>query len=113
MSPKLQKKPPRVVYHYNKADPDDIKTKCKDFVSSYFEHSPDEKSVEENWNFFKDSLNEVMTNIPHKKVSGKPSYPYINKSLIREMSKMVKLYHKAIYSYQGQATLVYLHKETK
>ena len=112
MSPKLQKKPPRVVYHYNKADPDDIKTKCKDFVSSYFEHSPDEKSVEENWNFFKESLNEVMTNIPHKKVSGKPSYPYINKSVIREMSKMVKLYHKAIATKDKQHWS-YLHKETK
>ena len=41
MRPKLQRKPVRTIYQYDKANKDDIKTQCSQMTSTYFERNPD------------------------------------------------------------------------
>ena len=96
MHPKLQRKPVRTIYQYDRANKDDIKTQCSQMISTYFERNPDEIAVEDNWLFFKSSILSIMSHIPHRSSKAKTSHPYITKEITREMNKRDRLYKKAI-----------------
>ena len=95
MRPKVQRKAVRKIYQYDKANKEDIKKRCSEMTSQYFERSPDEASVEENWHFLKSNILSIMSYIPHRNSKSKVSHPYISKKIIREMDKRDKLYKKA------------------
>nr|XP_054755967.1 uncharacterized protein LOC129261972 [Lytechinus pictus] len=95
MRPKLQRKPVRRIYQYDKADKQDIKERCSQMSYDYFERSPEDISVEDNWIFFKTSLLSIMSHIPHRNSRPKTSHPYITSKIIREMNKRDRLYKKA------------------
>jgi hypothetical protein len=98
MTPRLQKKPPRKIYKYSKADTDDIKKCLEEATEEYFQRSPDNLDVEDNWNFFKQALKKAQDKIPHRTTKGKPSHPFIDRNIIKEMNKRDKLYKKALTS---------------
>ena len=96
MRPKLQRKPIRTIYQYDRANKDDIKTRCSPMSSTYFERNPDEMAVEDNWLFFKSYILSIMSHIPHRSSKAKTSHTYITKELTRKMIKRDRLYKKAI-----------------
>lgn len=96
LPPKLERKSSRKIYKYDKANKTEVQKCITEATEKYFEDNPNERTVEENWNFFKSTIDSVMRQIPSKTWNGKPSHPYVSRSIIQQMRKRDKLYGKAI-----------------
>jgi hypothetical protein len=96
IAPKLKRKPPRKLFMYHKSDPEAIKTSLNTEAEKFLGSSPEENSVETNWAAFKSIVHTHMEKfIPHKMSRSKPSYPWINQHIIRQMRKRDSLFRKA------------------
>ena len=85
------KKQPREIQLFNKADWTRIKETIKSSSAEFFKNSPDEKPVNTNWQYAKSSLSDVISKfVPSKKVSGRYKPPWMtgkNKRLIRKKQR--------------------------
>ena len=96
MKPKLQKKPQRKVYMFDKADQQALKSDVENFVRNFLASNPENQTVDTNWDKVRDTLSEIVdTRVPSKLSKGKRSLPWISADLKRKMRKRDKLFSKA------------------
>ena len=80
---RVNRKPPRKVYQFKKADMNQVRDKCKQFCE-YYTSQVQSHSASENWNTFKNGLNQVIEeNIPTKMIKEKHNLPWITQSIKR------------------------------
>ena len=66
MGPKTQKKPPRTIYQYDKANKTHIKDIFLKSSQDFSASTPEQHTVEENWAYFKNTRKDVQSIIPTK-----------------------------------------------
>ena len=94
--PKLQKKPQRKIFKFDKADPEVLKSEVSLFVQCFLSSNPENKSVNSNWTDITDSLNNIVNeHVPSKLSKGKPNLPWISSGVKRKMRKRDKLFSLA------------------
>ena len=97
MSLKFKRKPPRKIFSYDKADTESLRSSLTENAKDFLASSPENNSVDTNWNKFKDIVNSHMDKfIPYKMSKAKQSFPWINQTIKREMRKRDRLYRKYI-----------------
>jgi len=65
------------------------------FKDSFFQSDPYQRPVEDNWNYFKDMIFEIMNkHIPSKMVKNHREAPWLNQEIKRKISKRRRLYKK-------------------
>ena len=88
------KKKPREIQLFNKADWTSMKKAIKSSSENFFKNKPEENPVNTNWLYLKTCLANVTQNfVPSKKVSGRYRSPWItgkNKRLIRKKQRAYK-----------------------
>jgi hypothetical protein len=95
MKAKINKKAPRKVFMYSKANMKELEEDLKTF-SENFAQEHGNRSLEENWNLFKTTLTSLMDkHIPHKMLSGKFHLPWLTKEIMRAIRKKQRIYNKA------------------
>lgn len=93
---KIDPKPPRIVPQWRKANINEFRLQVRSFASKYFTENPDTRTVDENWNVFKNALNAIVkSNIPHKTYKGYKGAPWFNNELKKMARKKEKLYARA------------------
>ena len=93
---KIPIKPPRNVPLWKKVNDDDFRKHAANLANEFFDLQPENRSVEENWTYFKDSFNDIVTkNIPHKLIKGRMRAPWFSTKLKRLASKKEKFYIRA------------------
>jgi hypothetical protein len=93
---KLSTKPPRNVPLWRRVDTESFKELVATLASDFFKLDPMERSVEDNWTWFRDSLNELVEkNVPHKLMKGNAKAPWFTSKLKRLCSKKEKFYIRA------------------
>ena len=92
---KLNKKKPRTIYLYERGNMDSLREQLKDHYNIFKELSPS-RTVEENWNDFKNTLYKVMTTtIPRKNLTSRTNVPWMTYKIRREIRRKQRLYNKA------------------
>ena len=95
ISPHYNKKMPRTVFNYKKADWEKIKANAKDFTSKFLTDYLN-NTVEENWNSFKSFILQQMSkHIPSRQTSSRHNLPWITVNIKRMINKKQRLYNKA------------------
>lgn len=90
------KKAPRQVSLFSKANVTQIKKDVQEFNRKFFVSEPEKRSVNENWNMIKNALNDTVShNVPQKRISPRWNQPWISKSLKRGSRKKQRLFSKA------------------
>ena len=100
---KIPIKPPRYVPLRKKVNNDDFRKLAANFrklaanlANEFFDLQSENRSVEKNWTYFKDSLNDIVTkNIPHKLNKGRMHAPWFSTKSKRLTSKKEKVYIRA------------------
>ena len=96
MKPKLQFKPPRKIFTFQRADVEDLKRKVEAFSQEFLSSNPSANTVDTNWATIKNNLHEIMlNNVPWKLSRGKRHLPWITRDIKRQMRKRDKLHSKA------------------
>ena len=81
---KRHKKPDRYVFQYRKGDLDGIKRDMGEFGAKFLSEDPFKRSVNDNWDLFKENLvNSMKKNIPQKKVSSRWNLPWMTPEIKR------------------------------
>ena len=94
--PKLQKKPQRKIFEFDKADPEVLKSEVSLYVQRFLSSNPENKSVNSNWTYITDSLNNIVKeHVPSKLSKGKPNLPWISSGVKRKMRKRDLLFSLA------------------
>ena len=92
---KENKKPPRIIHQYHKANWDNIKKDCatiSENIKEKYEHS----TVNELWSIFKEQLDtSINTNIPQKKITPKMKLPWVTEQLRIKINKTKRLHKKS------------------
>ena len=84
------------VYLYHKGDLDSVRQDMSSFKDFFMSLNPLHKSVENNWNSFKQALaNSVSKHIPMKKCKSQRDLPWLNHNIKSQMRKRRKLYDTA------------------
>ncbi len=92
----LPQKPARKIPLWKSMDTELFKSEVLDLQQKFFKRKPSSKTVEENWTWFRDNLNNtVSSNVPHKVIKGCKRVPWFSSKLKRLCSKKEKLYNKA------------------
>ena len=95
VKPKRSSRPPHKVYLYDKADLETFRQDVSNTVTEFFAHCLD-RSLEENWAFFKDTLTKAVDkHIPSKMTKAKSSLPWISRAIKRQMRRRDHLHKKA------------------
>ena len=93
---KVPTKPPRNIPLWKKINTDEFKGHVSKLARNFFDLQPEGKTVEENWIWFRDSLNGIVTKyIPHKLIKGRTRAPWFTSKLKRLCSKKEKAYNCA------------------
>ena len=67
-----------------------------DIQHNFNQNNPLERTVEENWKFFVDSVDDlVTTHVPHKTYTGSRGPPWLTPVLKKKIRKKEKLYIRA------------------
>ena len=66
--PKVQTKPPRKIYQFNKADPKRLKKAAKDFSRDFLLSAPEKMSVESNWTSIANFLSRCLADLVPSKI---------------------------------------------
>ena len=75
---------------------DSARNDLKIRLDSYLTNKPLDKSVDENYNFFTETVLEVMKeHFPQKKLGSRWNVPWMNSSIKRMIRKKQKLYNRA------------------
>ena len=88
---KIKKEPPRKIFHFTKADWTQIKAETAQFTDTFLEKS-NQRTIDENWNNFKQHIDSLLTRIPSKTISGKNHLPWLTPKLKKLVKKKNKLY---------------------
>ena len=92
----LPLKPPRKISLWKKVNSENFKNLVKELGQDFFKMKPATRSVEENWTWFRDSLNNIVTNsVPQKLIKGRTRPPWFSAKLKRLCSKKEKSYIRA------------------
>ena len=92
----INKKPPRYVNVYSKANWSDLKSDLNNYQHTFFTTNPHEKSIEENWKSLKDAVSKAtIAYIPQKKISSRWNLPYLTNELKRKIRKKHRRYKKS------------------
>jgi hypothetical protein len=96
---KINKKPPRRVFCYNRADWNKVKEDLLAYQQEYLSSNPSSRSVEQNWNDFKANTQSIIEqHIPTKLVGSRYHLPYITTEIKRLIRRKARLYNKARHS---------------
>ena len=96
LKPIRKPKPPHKVFQYKSADWEGLNKEIDQLAQDYFDRSPDQISLNSNWEYFKSKINNLIaTYIPTKLRKGKFHLPYITKDIIRLQRKRDKMHAKA------------------
>ena len=92
----INKKPPRKIHHWSKADWDLIKTKASDFCNSFIADL-NNNSVDTNYKKFREFIENVIEeNVPSKLLkSTRRNLPWITQRIRRMCKKKQRIYNKA------------------
>ena len=91
-----QKKNPRRIYIYKRADTDSLKKVISDSWNKFLHTEPLQKCVEDNWKYFKDMTTTAMQHhIPTKMLSGRWNIPWLTPALRKMMRKKQRYYNRA------------------
>ena len=94
--PLQNKKKPRRVHLYKKANWDGIKDHLRDSWDIFYQNSPDESSIEDIWSTFKNIIHEAIElHVPSKEISGKYRPPWITTEVSRLIRRKQRIYNKA------------------
>jgi hypothetical protein len=92
----INRKEPRNIFIYRKADHVKIRRDLTDFHRKFCESDPMSRSVDENWAMFKKAINDNMEkHIPQKSLSGRWHQPWINLKLKRQIGRKQRLFRRA------------------
>ena len=87
---------PRNVFLFKKGDIESARNDLKIRLDSYLTNNPLDKSVDEKYNFFTETVLEVMKeHFPQKKLGSRWNVPWMNSSIKRMIRKKQKLYNRA------------------
>ena len=91
------KKPPRTIYLYKSADWDTIKEDLCNLSHTFFElNNQSPQSLEENWTFFIQNLQQIVNdNTPTKTSTTKTHLPWMTSTLKRLIRKKQRVYNRA------------------
>ena len=82
---RITKKPPREIPLWKSVDQDAFRDNVRKLTDDFNNSQPQEKTVEENWIFFINALNDtVKQHVPHKSYSGNRGAPWFTNSLKKE-----------------------------
>ena len=99
--PSYNKKAPRKVYIYKKANWPKIKEEILTFQEEYMKLYK-ERSVDANWNDIKRNVTSAMDkHIPAKLTSTRHNLPWMNQTIKRMIKKKQRLYNKAKKTHKG------------
>ena len=95
ITPVYNKKKPRQVYMYSKADWVKIKEQAKEFQVKYLAEQTN-KTVNENWSAIKSFITSTMNeHIPSKKSSSRVDPPWLTRELKRKCAKNKRMFKKS------------------
>ena len=81
-------KPPYKVYLYKRMDSKGLQESVRGIKSKFFNSSPDLKSTNENWMFFKQELQKAIDmHVPHKITKAKSHLPWLSRTIKRHAKK--------------------------
>ena len=96
LKPSINRKQPRKVFLFKKGDIESARNDLKIRLDNYLTNNPQDKSVNENYNFFTETVLEVMKeHFPQKKLGSRWNVPWMNSSIKRMIRKKHKLYNRA------------------
>ena len=91
---KVNKKKPRTVYKFAKANYDDIHQDAKNLSKEFFNRDTENINTELNWQFFKSGMLTILNRrVPYKKAGSWNDSPWITKDLKRSLRKKKRLYN--------------------
>ena len=92
---KINKKPPRKIYLYNKADSETVYEEIAVLKNTFLTESP-YRNAEENWTCFTKGLMTIIKkNVPMKTTNNRTDLPYMTKNIRRLMRQRKRKYDKA------------------
>ena len=96
LKPSLNRKQPRKVFIFKKGNMGAVRNDLKKCFDVHIATEAPFKSVDENYQFFKSSINDSIRNhIPQKNISGRWNVPWLTTSIKRLTRKKQRLYNKA------------------
>ena len=96
LKPKINRPPKRKIYLYKKANYEGINKDMIEFNKSLSLDRVDSSSIDELYTSFKETLHSsVDCNIPSKQSSSHLSYPWVDRSIKRDIKRKQRLYNKA------------------
>ena len=94
----------RKIFDFRRGDQDAFLKDMRSFSTQFLSTNPDERSVEENWFFFKTSiLNTATKHFPQRPVKHQYSNPWFSREFRCRVHKKQHLYCQAKRSYTPQA----------
>ena len=85
----------REIYLYHRADWDSIKQDMISLVNSPDFSSPNNRSIDELWMKFNDTvLHSMVSHIPHKFTRTQCDLPWLTSTIRKQIKKRNKLYHQ-------------------
>ena len=94
MTVKINKKRPRSVYKFNKNNFNEVRMDASELSKTFFARNPTDHSVEDNWQFLKAGLIEILDKqVPEKKLGTWSDTPWITTDLKRLLRKKKRLYN--------------------
>ena len=96
LKPSFNKKPSRSVYMFKRGDMNAVRNDLKTNFDNYLANVDFSKSIDENYQFFKETITTVVNqHIPKKKLSSRWNLPWLTNSIKRMVRKKQRLYNKA------------------
>ena len=103
IKPVIQKKPPRKIFQYTKANWDKAREDAGTFKDTFLASDWKNQSVDYNWTLFKEQvLGTISRNVPSKMSSTRTNVPWLTPPLRKLINRKNKLYYKARKSRQPQ-----------
>ena len=107
-------KPPHKVYLYKRMDSEGLQESVRGIKSKFFNSSPDSRSTNKNWMFFKQELQKsIDMHVPYKITKAKSHLPWLSRTIKRHMRKRDKLLKKARHSRENSDWSAYRKQRNK
>ena len=93
---KQNKKKPRIIHLFKSADWTSIKEYLASGEESFFQNSPEDNAVEQNWQFLRDLILDCMEKfVPKKKASGRQDLPWMTSTVKQLIRRKQHVYNRA------------------
>jgi len=97
------------VFQYKKGNIEGVKSDMQNFRESFLADSPLNKSIDDNWNSFKDTLTQSMKkHIPQKKITSRWNLPWFNQETKRLCQKKKRAWNQGKHNRNSHAWQRYL-----